>query len=79
MARINTGKALRLATKYLEINDYVTANKILEIVSREITRRKKANLNSRIIELSIKKDIVFFETVLKNDKHKDEIMVLVQN
>ena len=53
---------------FFDNNDIKTANKMLAVVSKGIAKQRSQKQNARIIELTTKQEIKFFERVIMVEK-----------
>lgn len=65
MIKINTSDALVAVAALVEKNDLTAANRILTIVSREMSRQKKQNKSTREIEIKEQLEIRYLETFVR--------------
>ena len=72
MAKVYISEALQIVTDKVDGNDIETANKMLAVISKGIARQRIQKQNTRIIELTTKQDIKYFERILVVEKQNKE-------
>lgn len=68
MVKVYISDALQIVTDKVDNNDIETANKMLAVVSKGIAKQRSRKQNTRIIELTTKQEIKYFERVIMVDK-----------
>ncbi|GFI28705.1 hypothetical protein IMSAGC013_00082 [Lachnospiraceae bacterium] len=65
MSRISKLDAFQCVVEAMDKNDYKTANEIMNIINRALTKDKKNNTVSSEIELRGMKEEKYFKSILK--------------
>lgn len=68
MVKVYISDALQVVTDKVDNNDIETANKMLAVVSKGIAKQRSRKQNTRIIELTTKQEIKYFERVILAEK-----------
>ena len=68
MVKVYISDALQIVTDKVDNNDIETANKMLAVVSKGIAKQRSRKQNTRIIELTTKQEIKYFERIIMVDK-----------
>ncbi len=68
MVKVYISDALQIVTDKVDNNDIETANKMLAVVSKGIAKQRSRKQNTRIIELTTRQEIKYFERAIMVDK-----------
>ena len=68
MVKVYISDALQIVTDKVDNNDIETANKMLAVVPKGIAKQRSRKQNTRIIELTTKQEIKYFERVIIVEK-----------